>query len=206
MLFVSVFLFLLVGCMVPVRDAVKVDLSLPVGKIEGNQFTGIRFPFNVTAPPDWKISTTYPAFMIELGYQEGGLESSQLFLYNPTTRSNLQIDFEAADRYTKFTQADIEWMTTSVDGCVVSDAKQQAGTSDISPASSEPISLKGVQYAAKRYVSYDLKGTKWQDGWIYAFTEPYQIFILYMISGKGGVKELADLKAILDSFEVVSKK
>ena len=206
MLFVSLFLILLVGCMIPIRPAFKVDTSLPVGKIEGNQFTGIRFPFNVTAPPDWKISTTYPAFMIELGYQKGGLESSQLFLYNPTTQSNLQIDFEAADRYTKFTQADIEWMTTSVDGCVVSDAKQQAGTSDISPAPTEPVSLKGVQYAAKRYVSYNLKGTKWQDGWVYAFTEPYQIFILYMISEKGGAKELADLKAILDSFEVVSKK
>ena len=55
-------------------------------------------------------------------------------------------------------------------------------------------------------MTYNLKGTKWQQGWVYAFTEPYQIFILYMISEKGGAKELADLKTILDSFEVVSKK
>ena len=206
LLFVSLFLFLLVGCMMPVRPAFKVDMSVPVGKIEGNQFTGIRFPFNVTAPPDWKISTTYPAFMIELGYQKGGLESSQLFLYNPATQSNLQIDFEAADRYTKFTQADIEWMTSSVGGSVVSDTKQQAGTSDINLAPMEPVSLKGVQYAAKRYVTYNLKGTKWQQGWVYAFTEPYQIFILYVILEKKGADDRADLKTILDSFEVMPKK
>ncbi len=45
-----VFTFL-VGCAgVPVREAVKVDLSIPVGKIEGNQFTGLRYPFKVSAP------------------------------------------------------------------------------------------------------------------------------------------------------------
>lgn len=205
-LIVSLFLFFLTGCMTPVRPAFKVDTSLPVGKIEGNQFTGIRFPFNVTAPPDWKISTTYPAFMIELGYEKGGLESSQLFLYNPATQSNLQIDFEAADRYTRFSQASIEGMVTGVGGEAVSDTKQQAGTSEIKLAPTEPVSLKGVQYAAKGYITFDLKGKKWQQGWIYAFTEPYQIFILYMISEKEGMKELADFKAILNSFEVVSKK
>jgi len=50
---ILVFLFL-AGCAgIPVREETKVDLKLPVGKIEGNQFTGIRFPFNVSAPPNW---------------------------------------------------------------------------------------------------------------------------------------------------------
>jgi hypothetical protein len=43
-------------------------------------------------------------------------------------------------------------------------------------------------------------------GWIYAFTEPYQIFILYLIVEKEGTNDLEALKAILDSFEYVPKK
>ncbi len=74
---------------VPVREAVKVDLSVPVGKIEGNQFTGIRYPFKVAAPPNWRLSTEYPKFMIELGYDKEGLEESQVFIFNPVTESNL---------------------------------------------------------------------------------------------------------------------
>lgn len=36
----------LAGCAgIPVREEVKVDLSIPVGKIEGNRFTGLRYPF-----------------------------------------------------------------------------------------------------------------------------------------------------------------
>jgi hypothetical protein len=50
----------------------------------------------------------------------------------------------------------------------------------------EPFVLKGVQYAAKKYVTYTLKGQKREAGWIYGFTEPYQIFILYMILEKEG--------------------
>src|SRR3990172_249515 len=95
-------LIVLVGCAaVPVREAAKVDLSLPVGKIEKNQFMGIRYPFKVSAPSHWKISTEYPAFMLEeLGYEKPGLEESELFIFNPSTKSNLQIDFVPADRYT----------------------------------------------------------------------------------------------------------
>jgi hypothetical protein len=70
----------------------------------------------------------------------------------------------------------------------------------------EPASLKGVPYAAKKYVTYTLKGLKREQGWIYGFTEPYQIFILYMIFEKEGVNDRQDLKKILDSFDVVKKK
>lgn len=199
-------LFLLAGCMAPVRPAFNVDTSLPMGKIEGNKFTGIRYPFNMSAPPNWKISTTYPAFLLEQGYEKPGLEEDDLFIYNPVTQSNVQIDFETADRYTRFSQASIEGLTSSVGGEVLSETQQQPGTSDISLGPTEPISLKGVEYAAKKYVTYTVKGVKRQQGWVYAFTEPYQIFILYMIMEKEGTNDLQDLKTILDSFEVSAKK
>jgi hypothetical protein len=47
---------------------------------------------------------------------------------------------------------------------------------------------------------------KREQGWIYGFSEPYQIFILYIILEKEGVDDRQDLKMILDSFEVTSKK
>ena len=200
------FLILVVGCATPVRDAVKVDTSLPIGKIEGNQFTGIRYPFNVSAPPNWTVSMTYPPFMLDLAYEKAGLEESEVFVYNPATQSNLQIDFLAVDRYSQFSQASIEALTSSVGGGVVSDTEEQAGTANITLGPTGPVSLKGVQYAAKKYVTFDLKGERWQQGWVYAFTEPYQIFILYMMAEKKGANDLDALKTILDSFEVVSKK
>jgi hypothetical protein len=70
----------------------------------------------------------------------------------------------------------------------------------------EPISLKGVQYAAKKYATYTIKGAKQEQGWIYGFTEPYQIFIIYSIFEKVGANDRQDLKKILDSFEFVVKK
>ncbi|MCJ7641233.1 MAG: hypothetical protein MUO29_04975 [Desulfobacterales bacterium] len=208
MLFVLVvfFLIMVVGCATSVRDAVKIDTNLPVGKIEGNQFAGIRYPFNVSAPPNWTVSMTYPSFMVDLGYEKSGLEESEVFVYNPATQSNLQIDFLAVDRYSQFSQASIEALTSSVGGGVVSDTEEQAGTANIALGPTEPVSLKGVQYAAKKYVTFDLKGVRWQQGWVYAFTEPYQIFILYMMSEKEGSNDLNHLKTILDSFEVVSQK
>jgi hypothetical protein len=70
----------------------------------------------------------------------------------------------------------------------------------------ERISLKGVPYAARKYVTYTVKGVKREQGWIYAFTEPYQIFILYMILEKESIPDGRALDNILDSFEVVMKK
>jgi len=75
---------------------------------------------------------------------------------------------------------------------------------DVSPA--EPISLKGVQYAAKKYATYTARGMKQEQGWIYGFTEPYQIFIIYSLFEKKGTNDRGDLKKILDSFEFIPKK
>jgi hypothetical protein len=197
-----------IGCAgVPVREAVKVDMKAPVGKIEGNQFTGIRYPFNVVAPPGWKVSTEYPKFMIDLGYEKDGLKESEVFLYNPDTQSNAQIDFEAADRYSTFNQEKIEGLTNSVTGEMQDELKQDLGKNlKTAVGPTERPYLKGVPYAAKKYVTYTAKGVKREQGWIYAFAEPYQIFILYMILDKEGKNDHEAFKAILDSFEYIPKK
>jgi hypothetical protein len=196
------------GCTgVPVREAVKVDLNLPVGKIEENQFTGIRFPFKVSAPPHWKVTIEIPNFMVELGYDKGGLEESEVFIFNPSTQSNLQIDFTPAGRYSVFSQESIEELTSMATGSFKEELEMDYGKevkAEISPTT--PFSLKGVQYAAKKYATYTLKGVKREQGWIYGFSEPYQIFILYMILEKEGINDRQDIKKILDSFEVISKK
>jgi hypothetical protein len=205
---ITLLLVISAGCAgVPVREAVKVDLSLPVGKIEGNQFTGIRYPFKVAAPPNWQLSTEYPRFMIDLGYEKEGLEESQVFIFNPVTESNLQIDFTPAGRYSTFDQKTIEWLTTAATGSLKEELQKDYGKNipvEIGPT--EPYSLKGVPFAAKKYATYTLKGVKREQGWVYAFTEPYQIFILYMVIEKEGVDDRQAIKAILDSFEMISKE
>lgn len=196
------------GCAgIPQREPVKPDLSVPVGKIEGTQFIGIRYPFKVSAPPGWQIATEYPEFMLELGYDKGGLEESQVFIFNPATQSNLQIDFSPAGRYARFNQKTIERLTNMGEGSFREELQDDYGKDmpvEISPA--EPYSLKGVPYAAKKYATYTLKGVKREQGWVYAFAEPYQIFILYIVLEKEGVNDRQGIKSILDSFEFISKE
>jgi len=204
---ILVFLFL-AGCAgIPVREPVKEDLKVPVGKIEGNQFTGIRYPFNVSAPPGWQVTTKFPEFMLKLGFDKEGLEESQVFVFNPVTQSNVQFDFVPADRYSTFDQQKITWLTNAAGGSFKSEFQKDYGKNvpfEISPT--EPSSLKGVPFAAKRYTTYAIKGVKREHGWIYAFAEPYQIFIIYVTLEKEGVDDRPAIKAILDSFEYLPKK
>ena len=67
----------------------------------------------------------------------------------------------------------------------------------------EPASLKGVPYAARKFVSYTLGGVKREQGWIYGFAEPYQIFILYMILEKEGSNDRQEIIGIIDSFRFI---
>ncbi|HSB07047.1 MAG TPA: hypothetical protein VLK23_17860 [Thermodesulfobacteriota bacterium] len=198
----------LAGCMgPPVRDAVKVDLSVPVGKIENNQFVGVRYPFKISAPAGWKVTTEIPSFMESLGYDKEGLQESEVFVYNPSTQSNLQIDFVPAGRYAKFSQESIEWITEAARGSFKEELEKDYGTAvKVEYGPTTPYSLKGVPYAAKKYATYTLEGKKREQGWIYAFAEPYQIFILYMIFEKEGSHDREEMKRILDSFEVFLKK
>jgi hypothetical protein len=209
---VIVLLGLVVGCAPPpVREAVKIDYSLPVGKIEGNQFTGIRFPFKATAPPSWQMSTEFPAFLKDLGYDQPDprdKEQTELYLFNPRTQSSVQIDLTDADRYTVFSQRLIENLVSAAGTDSFIDELQQEYGKGINPAlgPTEPVSLKGVQYGAKKYATYTVKGVKREQGWIYAFTEPYQIFILYMILDKDGEGDRQALTSILNSFEATPNK
>jgi hypothetical protein len=207
-LIMLVLLALAAGCAgVPVREAVKVDTSLPLGKIEGNQFVGIRYPFKVSAPPNWQVTTKFPDFMVALGYDKEGLETSQVFVFNPSSQSNLQIDFETADRYTTFSQEMMEGLVGAGVGSFKEEIEKDYGKevqAEIGPT--ERVYLKGVPYAARKYAIYTHKSVKWEQGWVYAFSEPYQIFILYMINETKGANDRGDLKTILDSFEYIQKK
>ena len=202
------FFLFLVGCAGPVvRDATKVDMSLPVGQMQGNQFVGIRYPFKLTVLPGWQASSEYPNFMLQLGFDKEGLEDSQVFVFNPETQSNLQIDFSPAGRHAKFNQKNIEWLTTTAEGSFKEEFEKEFGKGGrFTISSTQPYSLKGVPYAAKNFATYSRKGMKTEHGWIYAFAEPYQIFIIYMVLEKEGKNDHQDMKAIIDSFEYIGKK
>jgi hypothetical protein len=209
MMIVLVFLF---GCAgIPVRPALQEQISVPPGKIEGNQFIGIRYPFKVTVPPNWKMTTEFPDFMVQLGYEKPSptdKEQTELYAYNPETKSNINFDFTPAGRYATFNQEKIEWMTTAATDSLKSELDKEygQGTVKVQVAPTEAISLKGIQFAAKKYVTYTVKGQKREQGWIYGFVEPYQLFILYVILETPGSNDREDLKKILDSFEFVPQK
>jgi hypothetical protein len=120
---------------------------------------------------------------------------------------NMQFDFTPAGRYATFNQEKIEWLVTAATGSLKEEIEKDYGKGvEVKVGPTEPVSLKGVQFAAKKYATYTVKGLKREQGWIYGFTEPYQIFILYMILEKEGASDRQDLKKIIDSFEVIMKK
>ena len=202
-------LLLIVGCAgIPVRDEVKVDLSLPVGKIEGNTFHGIRYPFKVSLPSShWQFSLEGPDFMEGLGFKRPGLEESELFLFNPETKSNIQIDLTPAGRRARFSQKLIQIITGTGAGGLVEELRMEHGR-DFAVEVGPTIlyKLKGVQYAAHKSVKYKIGETRIIHGWVYGFAEPYQIFIIYMVLEKEGYDDLKDIIKILSSFEMISKK
>ncbi len=200
------------GCTgIPVRKALEEDTSISAGKVEGNRFTGIRYDFKVSVPPTWILTTEFPDFMEQLGYDRpfsADKEQSEVYAYNPVTKSTMTFDFTPAGRYTRFSQKQIEWLTGSVTNAIKADLEKERGkgVADVEFGPTEALSLKGVQYAAKKYVTYTVKGARREQGWIYAFTEPYQIFILYMILEREGSNDREEMRQILDSFEGTAKK
>ncbi len=206
LLFIGLFI---AGCAgLPVRDEIKVDSSLPVGKIEGNTFQGIRFPFRVSLPSsNWQFSLEIPDFMEGLGFKRPGLEENQLFLINPATKSNIQFDLTPAGRRVRFNQKLIDTITATGAGGLVEELKMEHGRDfRVEVSRVTPYSLKGVQYAAHRFVKYKLGETNVIHGWVYGFAEPYQLFIIYMVLEKEGFDDLRDIMDILNSFEVISKR
>ncbi|MBM4307588.1 MAG: hypothetical protein FJ123_12745 [Deltaproteobacteria bacterium] len=207
LLVVFLFIFLLSGCAsVVIHD----DLKVPVGTVEGNQFTGIRYPFKITTLSHWKMATEFPEFLKEYGYDAPGptdKEVTELYVFNPATQSSLQIDLTPASQKAKFSQEKMEGLVTAATGGFKQELEEEHGKGiEVVVGPTEPIILKGVQYAAKKYGTYTIKGVKREQGWIYGFAEPYQLFILYMVVEKEGSKDREDMKKILDSFEVFPKK
>jgi hypothetical protein len=200
---------LLVGCATtaPVRPARQEDISVPSGKIEGNQFIGIRYPFDVSVPSNWKMTTEFPDFLEELGYDKPSptdKEQTELYIFNPLSQSNVQIDFTPANPRFVASQEVMEALV-GMGASSLKDEWEKEGVR-VETGPTEAVTLKGVQYGAKKYVIYTTKGVKREQGWIYGFTEPYQIFILYMIMEKEGTNDRQDMKKILDSFEVIQKR
>jgi hypothetical protein len=199
-------LFFLAGCAAApaVRQPMHEDLNVPAGRIEGNQFTGIRYPFKISAPSPWKMTTEFPGFLVDFGYDKPtpfDKEQTELYIFNPVTQSSVQVDFSPANPGYVASQKGIETLVGLGANLVAEDWGKEGVRVEIGPT--EAISLKGVQYAAKKSVTYTLNGVKHEQGWIYGFSEPYQIFVLYMIVEKPGSNDRQDLKTILDSFEVL---
>jgi len=211
LLMAILFVFLFGCAYIPARPALQEDISLPAGKTEGNRFTGIRYTFNVSVPPHWKVTTEFPDFLEQLGYDRPfstDKEQTELYAYNPETKSNINFDFTPAGRYSRFNQKNIEMLTSSATESMKAELDKEFGKGAVKPDfyPTAPFSLKGVEYAAKKYATYTARGQKREQGWIYGFTEPYQIFILYSIFEKSGTNDREDLKKILDSFEFIRKK
>ena len=207
-LLMSLVLFFLAGCATapPVRQAMQENLKIPAGQIEGNQFTGIRYPFKISTPAPWKMTTEFPDFLTEFGYYKpssSDKEQTELYIFNPVTESSVQVDFSPANPGYVARQKGMENLVGMGAKTIEEDWSKEGVQVETGPT--EAISLKGVQYAAKKYVTYTLKGMKREQGWIYGFSEPYQIFILYMIVEKPGSDDRQDLKTILDSFEVLPR-
>jgi hypothetical protein len=211
-LMMIIFVVFLFGCAgIPVRPALQEKINISPGKVEGNQFIGIRYSFNVSVPAHWKVTTEFPDFLEELGYDKPfstDKEQTEVYAYNPVTKSNINFDFTPAGRYARFNQKKIEILTSMATESMKAELDKEFGKGVVKPdvSPTEPISLKGVQYAAKKYATYTAKGQKREQGWIYGFTEPYQIFIIYSIFEKEGASDRQDLKKILDSFEYITKK
>jgi hypothetical protein len=211
-LMMIIFVVFLFGCAgIPVRPALQEKINISPGKVEGNQFIGIRYSFNVSVPAHWKVTTEFPDFLEELGYDKPfstDKEQTEVYAYNPVTKSNINFDFTPAGRYARFNQKKIEILTSMATESMKAELDKEFGKGVVKPdvSPTEPISLKGVQYAAKKYATYTAKGQKREQGWIYGFTEPYQIFIIYSIFEKASANDRQDLKKILDSFEYITKK
>ncbi len=197
-----IFSFLLSSCAFPVRQLYKVDDSLPVGSIEGDSFVGKRYPFKVRIPAGWESATRYPDFLVAQGYGVEGLKETPFFLFNPRTQSSIQFDFSPAGRHARFSQEMIESLTHSVAGGLVAELRQEQGKDfPIQLSKTMPMQLKGVPYAARRSAQFTIKGESREQGWIYAFAEPFQIFIFYLITGENRAADTEALEKALSSFE-----
>jgi len=192
----------------PVRKVARLDPNVPVGRIEGGKFTGQRIPIEVSsADTGWEVSTEYPKFMLEQGYEEGGLSQTQVFLFNPKTRSSIQIELSPAGAHETFSQKRMEALTDMMGrGYMEGELDEEYGKGNyrVVHGNVTPYKLQGVPYAAKNFSRYEAKGDNRENGWIYAFAEPYQIFILYLIENPGQNQDAEAITKILSNFRYIA--
>ncbi len=201
-LYLTLITLLLSSCAVPVRQLYKVDDSLPVGSIQGDSFVGERYPFKVKIPAGWDAATRYPDFLVAQGYGVEGLKETPFFLFNPRTQSSIQFDFSPAGRTVRFDQQMIEGLVRMSGGSFVSEVHEEHGKeAPIQLSKATPVQLKGVPYAARMSGKLMVKGEGREQGWIYAFAEPFQIFILYLLTDKDRPRDQEALEQALSSFE-----
>ena len=201
-LFLIFSLMLVNACALPVRQAYRVDQSLPIGSIQGDSFVGQRFPFKIKIPAGWQATTQYPEFLVGQGYGREGLKETPFFLFNPQTKSSMQVDFSPAGRTVRFDQETIEAIVRMSGRSLVSEVHEEHGKdSHVELNKAAPVQLKGVPYAARMSAELTVKGEPREQGWIYAFAEPYQIFILYLITGQTRAADKEALEQALSSFE-----
>ena len=195
-------LILTVGCATPVRPAFKVNESLPIGSVQGDSFVGERYPFKIRIPEGWQATTRYPEFLLEQGYGLEGLKDTPFFLFNPLTKSSLQVDFSPAKRTARFDQEIIEAITKMAGGSLMSDLEEEYGKNlHVQLSRVEPFQLKGVPYSARMSARYAVRGQPREQGWIYAFSEPYQIFIFYLTPGAALEEDKKTMEQALSTFE-----
>ncbi len=193
---------LLSSCAIPVRQLYKVDDSLPIGSIQGDSFVGKRYPFKVKIPAGWDGATRYPDLLVAQGYGVEGLKETPFFLFNPRTQSSIQFDFSPAGRTVRFDQEMIEGLVRMSGRSFVSEVHEEHGKeAPIQLSKVTPVQLKGVPYAARMSGKLTVKGEGREQGWIYAFAEPFQIFILFLITDKDRIRDQEALEQALSSFE-----
>jgi hypothetical protein len=203
------FLGFLFGCAGgPVRSTLRENIRIPPGNIEGNQFTGTRYPIIFSVPPHWRVTTNFPDFMETLGYSRPlptDAERTEVYAFNPETKTNIQFDLTPAGPYATFSQEKIQFLAAAGTESLKAELEEEHGknavTLEVGPT--VPAFLKGVPYAARKHVSYTLGGVRREQGWVYGFAEPYQIFILYMILEKEGSSDREDINGIVDSFRFI---
>lgn len=196
----------LAGCAgAPVRATLGEDIRIPPGTIDGNRFAGIRYPFTVSVPPHWVVTTQFPDFMGTLGYNRPSptdTEQTEVYAFHPETKTNIQFDLTPAGPHAAFSQEMIQSLATAGTESMRAELEEEHGKNvvhlEVGPT--ERASLKGVAYAARKHVTYTLGGVRREQGWVYGFAEPYQIFILYMILEKEGSTDREEINGIIDSF------
>jgi hypothetical protein len=121
---------------------------------------------------------------------------------HPLPQSSIQFDFSPAGRTVRFDQEMIEGLLRMSGRSFVSEVHKEHGKeAPIQLSKATPVQLKGVPYAARMSGKFTVKGEGREQGWIYAFAEPFQIFILYLITDKDRVRDQEALEEALSSFE-----